>query len=1455
MSIRGRARAAAVLAAFVVGGYASEARAQVYLTTEQAQTFTPIATIPGITNVTPVTFTSRDEGVTTITLPFGFVYLGRTMTSAELGVNGFLHFGNQSPGYINDPVGSASSENDTIFMWWDDLILPATTGYADYGTIGNAPNRIFVIEVRDLEHFSYSTRPELRYQVWLFEGGTGRFEIHYDGVATAAENYSATVGYEGPNGDGDPFGAFRPCATASPYCDEVDFASLAGRRVAVEQAVGPELIGAVGVFGRGALPGGAATGDVTVQNVGTVDVTNVQSALYLSTDTVRDAQDIQVGAFTVAQLSAGGAPVTRTATITVPAQTPPGNYYLLMAVDAPNAIAEAEEDNNVVAAAARFATAYELRAVSVVAQTGGNAGDTVAFDVVVENLGVPYVGALGLELRASANTTYVPAMDPQLDTFTVNMTGAPSQAFTLPVTLPALAPSDYYPVLIVDPLDNLLEYDETNQTLVGPQPFPSGPDFVATAAVVPAGAAPLNPISFDLTIANQGVAYSGPLTIRVQASVDPIFDVNDPVLGTTTVSLNGLPSEQVVVTVTLPNLPPGQWFPLFTLDPGGAVAEIRDFNNRFVAATTFASGPNFTVQDIAADTEASTGQPFTVTTRIGSVGAPYTGAVGYRLLLSQDRVLDAQDVLLGTYTVNFSGQAFLDDTRSPGYPSVPPVAHYVIAQVDPQAAIGEANENDNVLADDDDVLSGPDLTVASPNFTPTTIAPGDPIMVTATLEVSGSPYSGPVAYRVVLSEDTTIEASDPEIYRGMVTVSGIGDTAIAVTARPTGVRPDRYYVYVEVDPDDLVFERNENNNRRTNFSRLEILGPNLVPTIAQAGPIAFRGRPYTIALDIANNDAADSGTFRYAYYLTRNGILLSGTRIFVSPPVSVAQQTTTRFVDDIVLPVSTATGAVQIGVFVDHEDLVPETDEGDNIAVIGGSILVSDLVPDLVAQLIGTATAAAAGEELALTRVLGNIGVADAPAFEYGYYASTDATLTSADILLATRTSSLAEGDSTYGIDVIDIPATVPAGTYYVGIVVNPTRAVAEIDYTNNASIPVRIPIYDAALRVFTEAIPDPRFGVPYEAGLFAVGGTADHVWTIARGALPAGLQLDAATGLISGVASAEGPFTFTARVSSGVAFAERTFRGQVRSATVPLMVASGRLPTAVVGAPYDAPLLAVGGAEPYRWVAVRPLPGGLTLRSDGRLVGAPLLAGSDVLTVQVTDAAGARATADVDLRVVDPSQRVVITQSPLPTAAVAVEYCTPEPIRLFASGGAPPYRWTVLDGSPGGLALSTEGELCGVPSAAGKFTFVVAVEDATGSVDTSGFTLEVGVDGGVTVATMTLVDATLATPYEASLRALRGTAPLRWSIVIGDLPPGITLAEDGLLSGTPTELGTSAFVVQVEDAAGTASRAPLSIRVVDVVVEGDSGCSCQSERAAPGGSWWSVLLVGLVFLRRRGAA
>ena len=205
---------------------------------------------------------------------------------------------------------------------------------------------------------------------------------------------------------------------------------------------------------------------------------------------------------------------------------------------------------------------------------------------------------------------------------------------------------------------------------------------------------------------------------------------------------------------------------------------------------------------------------------------------------------------------------------------------------------------------------------------------------------------------------------------------------------------------------------------------------------------------------------------------------------------------------------------------------------------------------------------------------------------------------------------------------------------------------------------------------------------------------------------------------------------------------------------------------------------------------------------------------------------------------------------TPTPTASPATLSITPASLSggtvgagysaaLTATGGTSPYAWSLASGSlPAGLTLSTAGVISGTPKASGSSSFTVTVKDSAASPQSVTGSESIAVAVAVIpiqLTTSSLPGGTVSTAYSATLTASGGTSPYTWSVVSGSLPAGLNLSTAGVISGTPTTTGTSAFSVQVKDSAASPQAATEAESIA--VVAASSSCSGTCYYVSPTGS------------------
>jgi hypothetical protein len=149
----------------------------------------------------------------------------------------------------------------------------------------------------------------------------------------------------------------------------------------------------------------------------------------------------------------------------------------------------------------------------------------------------------------------------------------------------------------------------------------------------------------------------------------------------------------------------------------------------------------------------------------------------------------------------------------------------------------------------------------------------------------------------------------------------------------------------------------------------------------------------------------------------------------------------------------------------------------------------------------------------------------------------------------------------------------------------------------------------------------------------------------------------------------------------------------------------------------------------------------------------------------------------------------------------------------ISATGGTGSKTFATTAGTlPTGLTLSAAGVLSGTPTAAGSYTFTVTATDTVGASDNHSYT--VTINPAVMITTPNLPDGTLTVFYSQTISATGGTGSKTFATTAGTLPSGLTLSSAGVLSGTPTALGTYHFTVTATDTVGAGGSQAYSVTI-----------------------------------------
>jgi len=419
-----------------------------------------------------------------------------------------------------------------------------------------------------------------------------------------------------------------------------------------------------------------------------------------------------------------------------------------------------------------------------------------------------------------------------------------------------------------------------------------------------------------------------------------------------------------------------------------------------------------------------------------------------------------------------------------------------------------------------------------------------------------------------------------------------------------------------------------------------------------------------------------------------------------------------------------------------------------------------------------------------------------------------------------TVTASGGTGSYTYSITSGSLPAGLSLNSTTGAITGTPTGSggstftVGVIDSNSDTgSRSYTVYIGTNSLTLSPTTLPNGMQTTPYSQTVTATGGTGPYTYAVTSGALPAGLTLNASSGVISGTPTTAGTANFTI----GATDAHGNTGSQAYSvniAVAPLTLSPSTLPPATQGTAYSQTITASNGTAPYTYAILSgALPSGLTFNTTtGGISGTPTVTGSFPFTVQATDSSATPNTGMRSYTLNVGGNVLTVNPSSLPAGTQGTAYNQ----TVSATGGTGPYTFSVASGSlPAGLTLNTStGAITGTPTGSGTSNFTIAAADGVGNVGSRAYSVPIGTNS-LTLSPSSLPAGVLGTTYNQTVAASGGTAPYTYSLSSGSLPAGLTLnSTTGAITGVPTSSGLSSFTVKAVDSLGNVGTHAYSVNV-----------------------------------------
>ena len=242
-------------------------------------------------------------------------------------------------------------------------------------------------------------------------------------------------------------------------------------------------------------------------------------------------------------------------------------------------------------------------------------------------------------------------------------------------------------------------------------------------------------------------------------------------------------------------------------------------------------------------------------------------------------------------------------------------------------------------------------------------------------------------------------------------------------------------------------------------------GPDLIVDYLSASwSTADAGDSKSISTRIKNDGDSSSGSFRWALYLsTDTTITTSDFQLDDWSQSSISAGSTRSSTKSVTIPSSMTGGYYYVGMIVDINSQVSESDENNNDDYDSGRVHVyelADLVPRTTSSSCSTPATGTIGDYLDSSisiqyenDVSSSHGQSTGT-FYWAMYLSTDSTITTSDTQVGSDQYSSSLSSGSYRTDSLSsstrLPSNINAGTYYWGYILDVDSDVDEASETNN---------------------------------------------------------------------------------------------------------------------------------------------------------------------------------------------------------------------------------------------------------------------------------------------------------------------------------------------------------------------------------------------------------------------